>query len=248
MLPDFWHMGRKVVQELRSNATNASIECGHDVTFREFVLYNFRHVNGTWPGVVLNEHFKPIVYNCNPCKHEFDVVGKAETFTSDTELLFASSGLLRTIPVNKQADHVMTEVKDLVEYNLDIMNKLSIHGNIAKKCLSFGIIAERLWTVFQYNGYLGSEVTIPEQFIRDDRKATKKKITKFARQLVDVISQARANTDRKTLATWKKQRVESMRKAYISLSDIELRAFQKTYATDFTLFQYDKVPSWLRSS
>jgi len=239
-------MGRKVVQECYI----ASIECGHDVTFREFVLYNFRHVNGTWPEVVLNEHFKPVLYSCNPCKHEFDVVGKAESFTSDTELLFASSssGLLRTIPVNKQANHVMTEVEDLVEYNFDIRNKLSIHGNIANKCLSLGIIAERLWKVFQYNRYLASEVTIPEQFIRDDTNATKKEITKFARQLVDVISQARANTDRRTLATWKKQRVESMRKAYLSLSDPVLTAFQRTYATDFIMFQYDKVPSWLRSS
>jgi len=102
--------------------------------------------------------------------------------------------------------------------------------------------------VFQYNGYLGKEVTIPKQFIRAYTNATKKEITKFARQLVDVISRARANIGRKTLATWKKQRVESMRKAYLSLSDPVLRAFQRTYATDFILFQYDKVPSWLKSS
>ena len=39
VLPLFWHTGKEVVKEMRNNATKASLECGHDVTFKEFLFY-----------------------------------------------------------------------------------------------------------------------------------------------------------------------------------------------------------------
>jgi len=244
VLPLFWHTGKEVVKEMRNNATKASLECGHDITFKEFLFYIFRHVNGTWPEVVLNEHFKPVVFNCNPCKHHFDVVGKAETFTSDSELIFASSGFFRENTSNKEVDHDMSEVNDIVEYNFDFKYIPSIYGKIYRTCLSYCIIAERLWKVFQYNGYIGFEITLPEHFRCNNTNTGKKK---FAKHLVDVIKQARANAEQTTLARWKKQRVQSMRGAYRSLPNDALKAFQRTFKIDFLLFQYEPVPSWLES-
>ena len=175
------------------------------------------------------------------------MVGKAETFTSDSELIFASSGFFRENTSNKEVDHIMSEVNDIVEYNFDFKFIPSIYGKIYRTCLSYCIIAERLWNVFQYNGYIGFEITRPEHFRCNNTNTTNTGKKKFVEQLVDVIKQARANAEQTTLARWRKQRVQSMRGAYRSLPNDALKAFQRTFEIDFLMFQYEPVPSWLGS-
>jgi len=238
VLPDFWAQGKRFIRELRPIATAESLKCGHDVTFQEFIRYSFSHMNSTEPGEILNEHFKPIYYNCNPCKHKFDLIGKAESFTNDTELVFASSGLFGTIPSDHETDQVMSEIQDLVQYNLNIRDKHYIF-EIPKDCLTADLIARRLWSVFQYNGYIGKD--IPFQEI-----PTESSSNDIVMLLVKNVRNVRKTADQATLDTWKKQRVNSMRNAYLTLPSSLLELFQKMYAVDFHLFQYEAHPNWLK--
>ena len=53
----FWRvLGRNLVRELRPNASRASLHCGHDVTFPEFIRY---FIDGHAREVRINTHLVP---------------------------------------------------------------------------------------------------------------------------------------------------------------------------------------------
>lgn len=236
-LPDFWYFGRNVVQEVRQPVSEKSKVCGHDVTFEEFLRYVYLHRDD----IALNEHYATVTFNCNPCKHKYDIIGKAETFKSDTDLVLANVGLLGKIEEDPNLDRVGDEISMLTDYNFDVPDALKKYS-IPDYCLNNFDISHKLWKVFQYNGYIGENIPFPahEMTVLNSRDEYKSK-------LKELIMDQRKLADKATLYSWKAQRTRTMQNAYNSLPDKVLKQFKEFYSIDFELFQYEKHPSWLKS-
>ncbi|XP_052788582.1 carbohydrate sulfotransferase 11-like [Mya arenaria] len=239
-LPDFWHRAKGVAKALRPNVTSTSLKCGNDVTFAELLEYivNNRHFTDSERRV--NEHFQPTVFSCNPCKYPFDIIGKAETFAKDEGLILASAWLLGKVSERKHSDRVLTEVNSLVDYNLDIKDKLNVYNNMADECFSFIDVSRRLWKVFQFNGYIGDEVHFPDKKFDglQDKDAYKKK-------LKEIIFELRKKAETDTLNKWKLQRKNSVQEAFRTLPATLIANFTTMFSYDFELYQYEKHPDWL---
>lgn len=236
-LPDFWYQAAKyVVPKIRSNPSVKSSKCGHDVTFEEFVSFNYQFQN-----TKLNEHFVPTVWNCDPCTIDFDVLGKVESFTKDSELVLASVGLSGRIPEDKYLNQEKTEIISLVEYNINIIERLINYNGQKRQCFDLVEICRRVWIVFQYNGYLGSALPYPaEKFLN------LKSENEFKEKMIQTVIKVRQATDINTLKKWKNQRNQSMRNAYNSLPRELIENFKEMYSDDFEIFQYEKHPVWLK--
>ncbi|WAR09589.1 CHSTB-like protein [Mya arenaria] len=227
VLPDFWHTARNAIPVVRQNVTKERAKMGFKADPK------------------LNEHFQTALYNCNPCKHDFDVIGAAETFDEDTNLVLASARTLGVIPHNPKESRLQREIRDLVDYNHDIVLRTHLHGNISVDCVGLDAVGRRLWEVFQYNGYLGDSVPYPEAYLK---KVTDKKYhNEYKLFLKTVIFDTRKSVTKKTLDDWKEQRTKSMRNAFRSLPKRIMKQFQEMYDVDFDLFQYEKYPVWLES-
>ncbi|XP_049886586.1 carbohydrate sulfotransferase 11 [Pectinophora gossypiella] len=78
-------VGRRIIKAFRENPSNESLELGHDVTFKEFVLF-LTNKSEELADVVNNEHWQPITNLCHPCLIKYTLVGKYETLLDDSQL------------------------------------------------------------------------------------------------------------------------------------------------------------------
>lgn len=235
-LPDFWYIGRYVAVEIRETVSEMARTCGNDVTFEELIRYIYNHRSD----IKLNEHFNTVNFICNPCKLKPDIVGKVETFNSDSDLVLANTGLLGEVPEDPNSERVSEEIKMLIEYNLDIADMVHVSKEIPDTCLDNLLISKRLWKVFQLNGYLGEDIRFPEERFKDVQSRND-----YKNSLKEEILKYRHLASKDTLQQWKNQRSISMQAAYNSLPQKVLEHFQEVYSIDFELFQYEKQPSWL---
>lgn len=84
-------MGKQIVRRYRVNASNDSLEKGHDVTFQEFVIYLLDPF--TTKLRPLNHHWGPYHKLCHPCLVQYDLIGKYETLSEDAGLALKQMGV-----------------------------------------------------------------------------------------------------------------------------------------------------------
>ena len=226
-LPDFWRtQGINIVKAERNHASGISLTCGHDVIFGEFIRYivhNLKHAS-------VESHFAPIHTICDPCRINFTYIGNLETFANDVTYILKEieiTSLIESELFNNTAEH---EIKSLSEDYLDMTNR---HWN--STCKNKTLICERLWKVFQMNGYIGFEVQLPSGLNN----------AKNGDQLKEqFISQAIAahKSSKQTHKHLKAQKRLSLANAYKALPHNLLLEFQAAYDIDFELFGYEKQP------
>nr|KAG5689700.1 hypothetical protein BaRGS_006325 [Batillaria attramentaria] len=91
MLPNYWHStGREIVAR-RPNATERSLQCGHDVSFREFVQY------------VVDE--------------ATEKGSKQETFMTDTDVILKELGIQHVLQGYDRNVRVRDEINILTRFN-----------------------------------------------------------------------------------------------------------------------------------
>ncbi|XP_013136089.1 PREDICTED: carbohydrate sulfotransferase 11 [Papilio polytes] len=78
-------VGKRIIRAYRENPSNESLAQGHDVTFKEFVLF-LTNQSEEMADVVNNEHWQPITSLCHPCLIKYTLVGKYETLLDDSLL------------------------------------------------------------------------------------------------------------------------------------------------------------------
>ena len=231
VLPDFWlQIGVPAVKTQRRNASTHSLQCGDDATFEELIRY-------VLPRAKLyqsDNHFAPIHSVCNPCLLNFTYIGKIETFKDDVKHILEDNGLNYLLDLNllNETNTVEKEIESLTEDNLGI-SKLDKEP----QCKNFTLICERLWKVFQMNGYLGFEIPFPADTLRTVRSLKDIKRT-FISHALSEYANGHAFHER-----WKRQRRQSLSKAYKALPKDLLQEFQSVYKNDFELFAYSKAPS-----
>ena len=222
-LPDFWSFGQNMVRFSRKDPTPLSIKCGYDVTFPEFIRFVVSRLHFDW-------HFSPVYTICNPCRTNFKYIGKQETFVTDAKYIINKTGIASMIGDGIFTETVENEIKSISE---DYLNLVKPWTNTS--CDNKTLICEKLWKVFQLNGYIGFKVPFPSSLYNiTNRHILEKEFIKHA---------IKAHQAGKRLHySWRKQKRQSLVEAYRGLPPEVLQEFQKAYTTDFELFGYDKQP------
>ena len=222
-LPDFWDFGKHIIRTTRKNAKSLSLACGHDVTFQEFISYIVDNPD-------VDPHFAPVYIICNPCSTNFSVIGKQETFVLDAYYILENAGLSSILNQDLFTHSVENEIKTLTEDHVNIVKLISY-----SKCVDALFVYERLWKVFQLNGYISFNVQMPLHLSSIRRPDALKQ---------EFISQAvNAHHDGMRYGKLSKnQKYQSLVRAYRRLPLDLLKAVQETFRIDFELFDYSKQP------
>lgn len=220
LIPEFTDRFKEDILELKSSQAKNDCEKVMGLTFPEFVEMILSGVD--------DSHWNPVHQKCNPCKFLPDVIGKMETFTEDITHVLA---LFKAQHMLKDYDHFKDEVAILVGYHFDFHKKTPF----LQKCISYIDLADRIWTSFQWNGYIRSEEPFPKE---DMLRILYQSLDQAKEYLVsEVISRQKMM---KTEIAPRKHRM--MLQAYKSLSKTNLEKLAEHYSLDFQLYGYEQYP------
>ena len=226
-LPSFWmYLGCNVIAQQRHKPTERDRMCGDTVTFREFLRFVIARPTIDW-------HFAPVQTVCDPCSLNFAYVGKQETFANDVKYILKTHGLSSLLQLGLFNNTVVSELKSLAEDNLNLSSEFPI---AKKHCYNLTLVCERLWNVYQMNGYIGEDIPFDVDILKGTTDS-KNVMHQFISHVLNVYE-----SGRQLHTSWRKQRRKSLVKAFRSLPNPLLQQFQRIYDRDFTIFGYVKRP------
>ena len=236
LLPDFWtSYGKKLMKFLHSSPE----ACPSNISFEQFVQFVLLKDR---TGQEIGDHWRPIHKLCNPCLFRPHVVGKMESFAKDSQhVLSAMNMSWVTRGLEDRDKRVHRELDMLIDFNVALLEVRDVF-----RCTNLSGIVQRLWTAFQLNGYIPTEVTLPRHFLTSpatsgperDKKAYTERFKRF-------VHEAYESARNRTKEAWKRQRETALVEAYRTIGDDLMRGLQKLYEYDFKLFGYDPKPDIL---
>ncbi|XP_041371204.1 carbohydrate sulfotransferase 11-like [Gigantopelta aegis] len=227
-LPDFWRTYARFAIRWRRRQTSRGFKCRSDVSFEDFLRYVIHY--GSKP-MKMNEHWRPIVFICDPCKFQPDMIGKQETFVEDSKFILKSIGQehLASYNDNEHQGHVLNELSMLIDYNFALLNK-----TFYKRCISQRGMAVRLWKAFQMNGYIPFDMDFADKSANLsvlDAGTFKSLVTS---SLTEIKS---------SLGRWRVGRRSVMTAAYKMVDRAVLDQIADIFKWDFLFFGYNERPS-----
>ncbi|XP_067656684.1 carbohydrate sulfotransferase 11-like isoform X2 [Haliotis asinina] len=226
-LPDFWKRHAGSIIKTRQNITEDALKCHHDVTFREFLE---KVVSGS--KIRKNEHWQPVKYRCDPCQFKPNIVGKMETFSDDARYVLEAVGRQWMMESFDYDAYVQEELTTLIDYNFQLRL-----GRFNHPCLNKTELVRRLWTVFQWNGFLpmSTDATSVIEQLTKLPTITRKVFTAF---VLDIYFSA-SKTERRS---WKGQRQQALTAAYRHIPISVLKSVMDLFKEDFEDFGYSNIP------
>uniref|UniRef100_A0A8W8IVY5 Carbohydrate sulfotransferase n=2 Tax=Magallana TaxID=2171616 RepID=A0A8W8IVY5_MAGGI len=223
----YWNfIGKYIVKSFRENPTNVSLECGHDVTFPEFVEYFVYSQNSNERR---DAHFVPSFEHCRPCEIDYDYIGKLETFQEDTFHILKKLDLEDMIKFSDFQNETETDaLVDTVDYVFSMKRAIV-------NCMPFTKGLYRAWRKLQIRGILSKHVKFPYPTDRD--------VDVTPGQFKDALFAAHAQSGDKE--SRKKNREEAMLEAYSTVSPILMERLRDALLIDSSLFGYEKIPKKL---
>lgn len=226
----YWHMtGRFIVSKIRQNADKRTLQCGHDVTFPEFVKYiiyseeDHRHTD---------RHFTPMYEHCKPCQIPYDFIGKLEHMKEDVMFLlgvwnqqFGTNVTFNDFESETALDRALGKGRRLFSMKKKIV-----------RCMSFYNASVRSWRDLQMRGLIPIQESFPFSPEFTEKQMTLEHFHEATRKAIE------APYD---LNQIKNQRTESMIEAYSLISKEDLYKLRKILGPDCRLFGYDCSPPTL---
>ncbi|XP_060080388.1 carbohydrate sulfotransferase 13-like [Ylistrum balloti] len=225
----YWNfIGRYIVTRFRENPTNHSAECGHDITFQEFVEY-FIYSQST--NEHRDAHFVPSFEHCRPCEIEYDYIGKMETFKEDTFHILKKLNLEKYVKFNDFQNETETDaIIDTVDYVYSMRRPI-------QKCMTLPQALFRAWRKLQIRGIISKYIKFPYPLDYADNIHP----NEFKRLLLDAHAMSGDPAERK------KNRHEALLEAYSNLTPVTMDRLKEALYVDAVLFGYDTFPDKLRN-
>jgi len=215
--------GRRAIRLVRNNASKISLQCGHDLTFKEFIQYVVR---AKTKGLRIDTHFSSMHSHCHPCDLNISYIGKMETFNEDAKYLIEKFHLfgnatLENIKKGTTVDNIRLVLEDTIGSRTSL-----------NKCLTLDEMVERAWETLKLRGLIEPEAPIPDV---DLNTVTVNSFLKLAIQYshVDKVSE------------YKRRQLV---KLYQTVDDTLIEKFRNFILQDSKLFGYDDRPSYIFTS
>ncbi|KAL8570679.1 hypothetical protein ACOMHN_039114 [Nucella lapillus] len=146
----FWRsFGRELVSRLRPrDSQQTSVECGHDVTFPEFVRY---FLDGMTNNVHINTHLVPTHKFCETCKYDYDYIGNLETFREDAAYILSV--------INVTSLHNIVNDDDIVKEHVSQVFYTDFFDR--QKCEKKHNLLLRAWRALQIRGLISMTMAFP---------------------------------------------------------------------------------------
>lgn len=235
-LPDFWSAGARIKRLVRNNVTVDASECGHDVTFEEFLRYVIHaEETGQYIHQFVDDHWQPVTRLCQPCGMSYDVVAKQETFSKDRDFIVDKLGISSILPTSQPISKDDTN-KDAINQTIDTYWGVVKYK---KPCVSQLELARRFWRSYQIQGYLPSSLKFPEQLLPKNSDDIKEDFRKLALDMYE--------SNKPSSGSWKQQRLDEMTEAYKDIPTEVMEKIKHHFRKDFQLFSYEMNPRNLYS-
>ncbi|PVD18608.1 hypothetical protein C0Q70_21158 [Pomacea canaliculata] len=139
--PTFWTTWGIPAMLLEGSLEAKDVTCGHAVTFQQFVRLVNNRLHREDPHVISS------VRMCDPCKMNYDVIGKMETFSEDlrylTSVLNVTFDPRLSLATESKVDAILDSVESPFEWREDIT-----------KCISTQEMGRRIWRKLQIRGII----------------------------------------------------------------------------------------------
>ena len=131
--------GRRIVQTVRQNSSQASFGYEYDVTFSEFIQFLIKfNTNST----AFDQHWTPVYQLCSPCYIQYDFIGKFESIATDTSLLLKEMAVDDLVPSFPEREDTYQRSEETTE---------SFYSTIqAKHLIAISKIYENDYKLFGY--------------------------------------------------------------------------------------------------
>ena len=219
-------LGRQIIRMFRPNATAYSLQCGHDVTFPEFIEYILHSLP---TGHLANSHFTPIHKLCRPCFLHYDVI-KMENLANEVPQLLNSLGVdPHSFQYLFQKDTLMeARLKDEIRHTIFLYYK---NKNSIKRCLPPIKVLERLWIRDSIRGFIekGHQFPLKAKDVKSLTRSQLFNIFKSAYRVPQTKNSSKAYND-------------AIQKAFLQVPDENMALVQKYLEPDCKLFGYDPNP------
>jgi len=223
-------IGRSVERFVGNKETkNVSATCGYDVSFQDY-LDNV--LPRALEGSSMNPHWTPVSKTCNPCKLRYDIICKTETLTRDTEYVLDRLNLSES---KRQSLKSMFHSKGIrhTVYSL-VTAYMSDYRVYQVDCPNVMLLMEKIWKVFQIQGYLHNSIPFPRKEFNDLKIKEDQNITDLIIQGIE----SRPLSGKEKYA----QRRQAIVDGYQNIKPETIESIRRVYQQDFLLFGYDLNP------
>ncbi|XP_076441227.1 uncharacterized protein LOC143280460 [Babylonia areolata] len=253
----FWRvLGRGLVGQVRAQVgsgasnTHRSLDCGHDVTFPEFIRY---FVQGMTRDVRVNTHLVPTHKFCEACTYDYDYIGTLETFREDAAFILSAINMTLSSDVSNDDDIIRDHI--VQAFYTDFYDK--------KKCEKKHNLLLRAWRALQIRGVISMNIAFPfseamSRFLPKDifNKTVYNAVRKtelLMRNLDTRLSQSRSELNSRVsnsssqseyfLTARAIQRRMALASAYSLIPMKDRLKMMELLREEFELFGYDPRPS-----
>ena len=216
----YWDwIGRYTAAQIRPNATQHSIQCGHDITFPEIIKF---FIDMHKPNGRRDAHFNPIHEQCGLCNFPYQFIGHLETFREDAAFIIKAMGSSFVYPNADFGDSAIKNyIKNLFNWSPRIL-----------KCIDMNQALRRAWVVLQIRGLIGKTQGFP---------LTKERALNITQdEMTTIALAARTNSGDPNLL--KAQKKEALTEAFGSVPLADRLMVKKLVYPEFDMFGYDPEP------
>ncbi|KAL8562682.1 hypothetical protein ACOMHN_011253 [Nucella lapillus] len=216
----FWQITGKITAKLfRPNATKKSLQCGHDITFPEFVKYV---VYSQMYGKHLNGHFIPTHDQCDMCTLPYRFIGHLETIKEDMPYIIKA--------IQSPVNYTSSYDSETIAQNAGMV-LLQDRAENVQKCMDLDEASRRLWKKFQIRGLISKT----EKFPFKRKQAVNITLRQFVQTALAAHKRSKKNPN------LKKQRVEALREGFAQVPLEDRLYAQHILFLDFQMFGFDPM-------